>query len=243
MKRPANAPTIVTGAARGIGRAIAERLVADGSKLALLDIDPTVLDVAAELGATGVTVDLADPEATRSAMAEAITELGGVWLLVNNAGIFGKTPILEISVAEWDQMMAVNVRSMLVTTQVAAPVMIAAGGGRIVNQASMAAKLGTPGEAHYAASKAAVAALTRISAQELGPHNVTVNSLCPGYVLTEMGADTRDPEQIREWESLSPLGRLGTPEDVAAAVAFLASEDAGYLTGEALNVSGGMCTW
>ena len=93
------------------------------------------------------------------------------------------------------------------------------------------------------ASKAAVAALTRISAQELGPHNVTVNSLCPGYVLTEMGADTRDPEQIREWESLSPLGRLGTPEDVAAAVAFLASEDAGYLTGEALNVSGGMCTW
>ncbi|NOX31782.1 MAG: SDR family oxidoreductase, partial [Actinobacteria bacterium] len=100
-----------------------------------------------------------------------------------------------------------------------------------------------PGEAHYAASKAAVVALGRIAAMELGPDQITVNSICPGYVLTEMGAETRDPEQVASWAAQSPLARLASPDDVAAAIAFLASEEAGYITGEALNVSGGMCTW
>ena len=243
MNRPADAPAIVTGAARGIGRTIAQRLATDGARVALLDIDDSVLGVADELDGVGAVVDLADAQATRAAVSEVVTELGGLWLLVNNAGIFGKVPLLEIDVEDWDRMMSVNVRAMLVTIQAAAPAMIAHGGGRIVNQASMAAKLGTPGEAHYAASKAAVTALTRIAARELGPHGITVNCLCPGYVLTEMGADTRDPEQIHDWESLSPLGRLGTPDDVAAAVAFLASDGAAYMTGESLNVSGGMCMW
>jgi len=176
-------------------------------------------------------------------MASAINRMGSVWLLVNNAGIFAKTPILEIDPDQWDKMMETNVRSMLVTIQAVAGSMAANGGGRIVNQASMAAKLGTPGEAHYAASKAAVVALSRIAAMELGPDQITVNSLCPGYVLTEMGADTRDPEQVSSWAAKSPLARLASPDDVAAAIAFLASEEAGYITGEALNVSGGMCTW
>ena len=112
-----------------------------------------------------------------------------------------------------------------------------------MNMASMAAKRGTPGEAAYAASKAAVVALSRIAAMELGSHGVTVNSICPGYVLTEMGADTRSEDQIAEWTALSPLGRLGDPGDVAGVIAFLASDDGGYLTGQAVNVTGGMCTW
>ena len=236
---------IVSGAAQGIGLALARRLVDEGMRVTLLDRNREVDEKAAALGplASARVVDLRDVEQTRVAAASAIEEMGGGWLLVNNAGIFDKTPVLEIDPADWDRMMEINVRSMLVLIQAVAPAMQAAAGGRIVNQASMAAKLGTPGEAHYAASKAAVVALTRIAAQELGPDQITVNSICPGYVLTEMGADTRDPEQVAEWTSKSPLGRLATPQDVAAAAVFLASDEAGYITGEALNVSGGMCTW
>ena len=210
----------------------------------LADRDPSVLDQATKLGDRhrGLVLDLCDAEATNSILRQAITELGGLWGIVNNAGIFAKTPLLEIPLEEWDTMMRVNVRSMVQVIQAAAPFLIEGGGGRIVNQSSMAAKLGTPGESHYAASKAAVGALTRIAAQELGPHGITVNSVCPGYVLTEMGADTRDPEQVAEWTAKSPLGRLATPDDVANAIAFLLSDEASYITGEALNVSGGMCT-
>ena len=107
----------------------------------------------------------------------------------------------------------------------------------------MAAKLGTPGEAAYAASKAAVVALTRIAAMEFGPHDITVNAICPGYVLTEMGADTRSAEQIDAWSAKSPLGRLACADDVAELIAFLSGDGAGYITGEALNITGGMCTW
>jgi len=236
---------IVTGAAQGIGLAVARRLIDADMTVTMVDRNPDVLEVAAGLGASasGSVVDLCDVEACRAAMASAIDRMGSVWLLVNNAGIFAKTPILEIDPDQWDKMMETNVRSMLVTIQAVAGSMAATGGGRIVNQASMAAKLGTPGEASYAASKAAVVALGRIAAMELGPDQITVNSICPGYVLTEMGAETRDPEQVSGWTAKSPLARLASPDDVAAAVAFLASEEAGYITGEALNVSGGMCTW
>jgi NAD(P)-dependent dehydrogenase (short-subunit alcohol dehydrogenase family) len=234
---------IVTGAARGIGAEIAARFAAAGDRVGLLDRDPAVTAVAARLGGVGVTADLADVAATRAAIAELLAELGGCWCLVNNAGVFVTAPLLELDPAVWDDVMAVNARAMLVTTQCVAPAMIERGGGRIVNQASMAAKLGTPGESAYAASKAAVVALTRIAAMELGPHQVTVNAICPGYVLTDLGADTRDESQVAEWTSRSPLGRLATPADVAALALHLASDDAAYITGEALNVTGGMCTW
>ena len=215
------APTrtaIVTGAARGIGAAIAVRLADDGLRLALVDRDPTVHAIAAGLGDDhlAATVDLGDPLATADAIASLIEQLGSCWALVNNAGVFLKRPLTETTVEEWDRVQAVNTRSMLVTTQAVVPAMTRAGSGRIVNLASMAAKLGTPGEAAYAASKAAVVALSRIAAKELGPAGITVNSICPGYVLTDLGADTRDPAQVAEWEALSPLGRLATPADVAA---------------------------
>jgi len=236
---------IVTGGAQGIGLAIARRLAADGMAVTILDRTPAVVDVARAIGRSvaGKVVDLSDVAATRQVVAEAIDDMGGLWLLVNNAGIFAKSPILEIDPDEWDRMMEVNVRSMLVTIQAATPAMTSGGGGRIVNQASMAAKLGTPGEAHYAASKAAVVALSRIASMELGPDQITVNNICPGYVLTELGAETRDPAQVAEWTAKSPLGRLACVEDVASAVAFLASEEAAYITGESLNISGGMCSW
>ena len=234
---------LVTGAARGIGRRIAERLIEEGMRATLLDIDPAVEDVARALGAASLVVDLADAAATRRVLASGGAD-DPYWLVVNNAGVFSKTPLLEITLEEWDRVHRVNVRSMVVVIQALAPAMIAAGtGGRIVNVASMAAKLGTPGESAYAASKAAVVALSRIAAMELGPHGVTVNAVCPGYILTEMGADTRTPDQVAAWTAKSPLGRLGQPDDVASAVAFLASDDGSYMTGQAINVTGGMCMW
>ena len=234
---------LVTGAARGIGRRIAERLIEEGMRATLLDIDPAVEDVARALGATNLVVDLADAAATRRGLASGGAD-DPYWLVVNNAGVFSKTPLLEIALEEWDRVHRVNVRSMVVVIQALAPAMIAAGtGGRIVNVASMAAKLGTQGESAYAASKAAVVALSRIAAMEFGPHGVTVNAVCPGYILTEMGADTRTPDQVAAWTAKSPLARLGHPDDVASAVAFLASDDGSYMTGQAINVTGGMCMW
>ena len=234
---------LITGAAAGIGRRTAERLASAGMKATLLDIDPAVEDVARSMAASSIVVDLADVPETRRVLADDARH-GPYWLVVNNAGVFSKTPLLEMTLEEWDRVHRVNARSMVVVMQELVPAMISAGtGGRIVNVASMAAKLGTPGEAAYAASKAAVVALSRIAAMEFGPHGVTVNAVCPGYVLTEMGADTRTEDQVAAWTAKSPLGRLGDPDDVASAVAFLASEDGSYMTGQAINVTGGMCMW
>ena len=233
---------LVTGAARGIGRCVAERLVAEGMRATILDVDPDVQRVARELGAQSIVVDLCDDDAARDALAVSMGD-DPFWLLVNNAGVFTKTPLLEMSLNEWDHLHQVNVRAMVITMQAITPSMRSVGGGRVVNMASMAAKRGTPGEAAYAASKAGVVALSRIAAMELGSYGITVNSICPGYVLTEMGAATRSADEVAAWTALSPLGRLGTPADLAGVVAFLASDDGSYITGQALNVTGGMCTW
>jgi 3-oxoacyl-[acyl-carrier protein] reductase len=240
-RRFEGARCIVTGAARGIGAEIARALGAEGARLGLLDVHADVKATAAELGADIDIADLADPEAARGATARLIEALGGVDVLVNNAGILRITPLLDITVEEWDLVFDVNVRSMLVTTQVAAAAMIDAGrGGRIVNLASMAAKRASGGQAHYSASKAAVVSLTQTAAVELGPHAITVNAICPGYVLTDMGAATRTPEMVAEWSAASPLGRCAEPTDVARMALFLASADAAYCTGQAFNVTGGM---
>ena len=232
---------IITGAARGIGAAIAATYRREGAELVLLDREADVCHAtAARLGVTALAVDLADPDATTQVMHEAIEHLGGVDVLVNNAGILRFAPLLEITIDDWDATFDINVRAMLVTTQIAARRMIADGGGTIVNMASMGGKVGSPNQAHYAASKAAVISLTRVAAMELGPHAIRVNCICPGYVLTEMGAATRTPEMVAEWASMSPLGRCAEPDDVASMALFLASDDARYSTGEAFNVAGGM---
>ncbi len=235
---------VTTGAARGIGAAIARHFAAAGARVAILDqLADEARSVAADIDGVAFDCDLTDAASTTSAMESAIAALGGVDVLVNNAGVFKITPLLDISTDEWDWVFAVNTRAMLLTTQVAARAMIAQGtGGKIVNMASMGGKVGAAGQAHYAASKAAVISLTQVAAAELGAHGINVNSICPGYVLTEMGATTRTPEQIAEWSAKSPLGRLAETSDVAAMALFLASHDADYCTGQAMNVTGGMIT-
>jgi 3-oxoacyl-[acyl-carrier protein] reductase len=227
---------IVTGGSGGIGAAIVERFLGDGARVA-------VLDRRARAEATAslfFSVDLRDPLDTRRAVGEAIAALGGVDVLVNCAGVFQHVSLLDITVDDWNLVLDINARATLVTMQAAVPAMLEARSGAIVNIASMAAKQGGGGEGHYAASKAAVVALTRAGAQEWGCHGVTVNAVCPGYVLTAMGADTRSEADVAAWSAKSPLGRLGVPEDVAGVTHFLASPAGGYLTGQAINVTGGM---
>ncbi|MFM2076160.1 MAG: hypothetical protein RJA49_50 [Actinomycetota bacterium] len=188
-----------------------------------------------------MSVELSDPDSARAATQAAIDALGGVDVLVNNAGILRMAPLLEITIEDWDATFDINVRAMLLTTQVVATAMIAQGdGGAIVNMASMGGKVGSPRQAHYAASKSAVIGLTRVAAMELGVHGIRVNCICPGYVLTEMGAATRTPEMVAAWSAMSPLGRCAEPEEVASMAVFLASDEARYCTGEAMNVTGGM---
>jgi 3-oxoacyl-[acyl-carrier protein] reductase len=233
---------VVTGGARGIGAEIARRCAAEGAEISVLDrLAEQGSALAQELGCHFVPVDLTDQANTTDALGQAIETLDGIDVLVNNAGILRFSALLDISVEEWDTTFAINTTAMLVTTQIAARSMIAAGtGGKIINLASMAGKTGGAGQAHYAASKAAVIALTRVTALELGASGITANCICPGYVLTDMGAATRTEEDVAEWSSYSPLGRLGHPADVAGVAAFLASADADYMTGQAVNVTGGM---
>lgn len=232
---------VVTGGARGIGAEIVRSFAAEGARVAILDqLADDAAELASEVSGLDVACDLSDQHDTRAAMGRAIDGLGGIDVLVNNAGVFRITPLLDISTEEWDWVFSINVRAMLLTTQIAARSMIEQGGGKIVNMASMGGKVGAAGQAHYAASKAAVISLTQVSAAELGPHGINVNSVCPGYVLTEMGASTRTSDQVAQWSARSPLGRLAEPSDVAATALFLASSDADYCTGQALNVTGGM---
>ena len=238
---------VVTGAARGIGAAIAAAFATEGAQLAIIDqLSDETSAIAATLGAVPIVGDLRDPDHARQATAAAIDALGGIDVLINNAGILRFSSILDMSSDEWDLTFEVNARSMLFTTQVAVRQMIAQGrgdavsAGKIVNMASMGGKLGSPNQAHYCASKAAVIAFTRVSAMEFGPYGINVNCICPGYVLTEMGAATRTPAMIDAWSSKSPLARLAEPADVAKTAVFLASSDSDYCTGQAMNVSGGM---
>jgi 3-oxoacyl-[acyl-carrier protein] reductase len=232
---------LVTGAAAGIGAAIARRFASEGAAVALLDVDDErVAALAGETGGVAFVADVAVPAELRDAIAHGVEALGGLDVLVNNAGILRTAPVEELDLEEWDLVFATNVRSMVVATQAALGALRASPAPRIVNMASMGAKVGAPGQAAYAASKAAVVSLTQVCARELGPDGITVNCLCPGYVLTEMGAATRTPEQVAAWAAASPLGRLAEPEDVAAGALFLASDDGAYTTGQALNVNGGM---
>jgi NAD(P)-dependent dehydrogenase (short-subunit alcohol dehydrogenase family) len=241
--RLAGRRVVVTGGARGIGGRIAAVLAGEGAYIAILDrLADLGSDAAKQIGGCFHEVDLSNAADAERATADAVDELGGIDVLVNCAGIFSKTDLMDLAVDEWDRLFAINVRAMLTTMQVAGRTMIPARSGRIINLASMAAKKGGAHEAAYAASKAAVVALTRSAAYEWGPHGITANSICPGYVLTEMGANTRTPELVASWEAMSPLGRLGTPDDVAAVALFLSLPESGYLTGQAINVTGGMVT-
>lgn len=241
-RRLDGARVVVTGGARGIGGEIAARFSREGARVAILDrLAEEGRATADSIGVAFHEVDLLDPAGTEDAVRAAIMGLGGLDVLVNSAGILQLKPLLDITVEDWNRMFAINARAMLTTMQTAAHHWLDADhGGKIINLASMAAKKGGANEAHYAASKSAVVALTRAAALEWGCHHITANALCPGFILTDMGAATRTEEDVALWSSWSPLGRLGEPSDVAGVALFLASSDSDYLTGQAINVTGGM---
>jgi NAD(P)-dependent dehydrogenase (short-subunit alcohol dehydrogenase family) len=237
---------LVTGAARGLGLATARRVGESGDRVWVADIrrelgEEAVRGLVAEgIDARFVEVDITD-EASVEAMAKTVSADGPVYALVNNAaradGVGGKA-VHEISVAEWDSVLDVNLRGTWLVSRAVAPGMIAAGVGRIVNLGSDAALFGSPRLAHYIASKGGVAALTRAMASDLGPHGITVNTVAPGLTETE-ATEAVPAERHQLYRSLRALERTQQPDDVCGVVAFLLSPDAGYITGQQIVVNGG----
>lgn len=242
---------LVTGAAQGIGRAIAEHLHAQGARVLLVDRNaaPLVETVEAMRTANGFGVDcaiadLADPAAIATLAAEIADRHPRVDVLVNNAGIEFDLPLEKITVDVFDRVIAVNLRAPLLLTQALVPV-FSASGGAVVNISSIHADHAFPHAIPYACSKAGLVALTRNLALELAPRRIRVNAVCPGYIDTPMWDEwlrsAPDPEALaRHTEALHPLGRRGTPEDVASAVAYLASAQSAWVTGTCLIVDGGL---
>ena len=237
---------VVTGAARGIGFAIAQALGQCGARVAIADLDAAAADTAArqlcELGidAIGVAVDVAD-EAQVQAMVTAVEQaLGGVDILVNNAGIVSTGPLLEVSAAEWNRVMAIDLTSVFFCAKAVLPGMMQRRAGRIINIASVAGKRGGGllGNSCYAAAKGGVIALTKGLAREAGPFNITANAITPALTDTDM-TRALSPEARARVLADMPLGRAGTPRDIAAAVCFLASGAASFVTGEIMDVDGG----
>jgi len=229
---------LVIGGAGGIGSAVVAGFVREGARVVVID---RVALPAAEGLVAQLTCDIADSDALVAAIDRGQVLLGAIDVLVNAAGILRITPFLDTDLDEWDLVQAVNARAAFVAIREAGRRMHAAGTrGRIVTIASMAAKTGGVDEVAYASSKAAVVAMTRVAALEWGASGITVNCVCPGYVPTAMGADTRTADDIAAWESQTALGRLGTPDDVAGVIHFLTTPAADYMTGQALNITGGM---
>lgn len=250
---------IVTGAARGLGEAIAARLAADGASVVLVDLSPDVTGTArriAEAGAGAATVgliaDVSDEAACEAAISEAAALLGGVDVLVNNAGIGGPdTAVVDTAVADFRRVLEVNLGGAFLASRSVARLMIAQGtGGAIVNLGSIFGQQGVAGGAGYCASKAGVALLTQSLALELARHQIRVNTIAPGNMATEMhweelrsraaASGTSFEEQVSLVRDSVPLGRHGTGADIAGAVAWLASADAGYVTGQTIGVNGGV---
>jgi 2-hydroxycyclohexanecarboxyl-CoA dehydrogenase len=249
---PAPKVGIVTGGGSGIGLAIAERLAADGIAVAVLDRDGGAADeAAAKLSAaggtaTGVAVDVTDRPGLEAAVAEVADRLGPPTILVNNAGLQGFEPFLKITPERWAQILEVNLTGTFHCCQVVLPHMLAAGWGRIVNISSSSAQGGQPLMAHYVSPKAGVIGLTKALALEFGPKGITVNTIPPGFIDTPMLRDSEAKGHlgggVDEHAQRTPVRRVGRPEDIAAATAFLVKEEASYVTGQVIGVNGGRNT-
>ncbi|MET7475635.1 SDR family NAD(P)-dependent oxidoreductase [Streptomyces sp. NPDC005648] len=234
---------VVTGGARGIGAGIATVLAAKGAAVAVWDLNAEGAEkTAAEIQAAGgravaVAGDAAEATAVARAAARTREELGPVSILVNNAGTTAYEPFTGISEASWDRMIAINLKGPFLVTQELIPDMVEAGWGRIVNISSSSAQTGAPAMAHYASSKGGVIALTRALAVEYIAQGITVNHVPPGFIDTPLVR--QGPIDVEAAAATMPMKRAGTPEDVAHAVAYLASEEAGYVTGQTFGVNGG----
>jgi len=237
---------VVTGGASGIGLGVARALVADGHHVAVLDRNGTAADaVAAELGtlALAIEVDVADRASVHSAFAKIRGELGPVEILVTSAGIESFQPLLDITPESWERILAVNLTGTFTCVQAAVPDMLAAGWGRIVTIASSSAQSGAPNMAHYAASKGGVISLTKSIAVELARKGITANAITPSLVDTPMARAAEaagDFPGVDLVGSMVPLGRAGTPADIAAMCAFLCADGGSYITGQVIGVNGGM---
>jgi 3-oxoacyl-[acyl-carrier protein] reductase len=232
---------IVLGAARGIGAAIAERLAEEEAKLVIGDTRQAEGEATAKrLGGLFCTCDVSRKEDVESVVALALERFGRLDIMVQNAGIFPQTDLVAIPVEEWDQVLAVNLRGSFLAVQAALAPMTAQRYGRIVLTSSITGpRVVPPGHAHYAASKAGILGLIRSAALEGAPYGITVNAIEPGNILTEGMRSERSQAYIAAMERAVPLGRLGTPRDVANAALFLVSDEAAYVTGTSIVVDGG----
>jgi 3-oxoacyl-[acyl-carrier protein] reductase len=241
-----NKVAVVTGAARGIGRAVAARLAGGGAAVALCDVLADEVDEAAtalaqeyDVPARGYVVDVADPEAVNGFVSGVAREFGSLDVLVNNAGIARDALSIRMSDADFDRVLKVNLYGAFHFCRAAGRIMFKQRSGKIINMSSVIGVMGNVGQANYAAAKGGLIALTKTVAKELAGRGVNVNAVAPGFIETEMTAALAD-EVKEEYKKLIPVGRFGTPQDVAEVIAFLASEASAYLTGQLIFIDGGM---
>ncbi len=241
-----NKVALITGSGRGIGKTIAMKLAGAGANIVINDIGEAsaVESVADEIRAMGreslaVVADISSSADVDRMVAETIDKLGRIDILVNNAGITRDRLLIRMTEEEWDMVLAVNLKSVFLCTRAVLKHMTKQRSGRIISMASIVGIMGNAGQANYAAAKAGIIGFTKTIAKEAAPRGITVNAIAPGFIDTQMTQQLSDTQKEALKQRI-PLGTLGTPDDVAAAVAFLASEEAAYITGHVLNVDGGM---
>jgi len=239
---------IVTGAGGGIGRKIARRLTREGMVVAVLDRDSAAAEAAAaEIGGLALAADVTSPKEVSGAVDTVLARLQRIDVLVNNAGIAWMGPAMDMPLEALQAMLRVNVEGVFIVTRAVLPHMMASRSGSVVNLASWAGKTGNANFAGYCASKFAVIGLTQALAREMAPHSIRVNAICPGIVVDTAMRSTIEVQQrhyglpdTAEREKSIPIGRVSVPDDVARIAAFLASDEASYMTGESINLSGGL---
>jgi 2-hydroxycyclohexanecarboxyl-CoA dehydrogenase len=233
----------VTGAGQGIGRGIATKLAAEGATVVVTDInEDTAKETAATIGGVGIRTDVTSRESVEAMVEQVMRQFGRIDVLVNNAGWDKSGPFVDSDPADWDRIIAINLYGVLHTSKAVLPIMAAQGAGSVVNLASDAGRVGSSGEAVYSAAKGGVIAFTKATAREMARHQVNANCVCPGPTDTALFASVGgDNPKLREALTKAiPFRRLAQPEDLANVVAFLASDEAAYVTGQTVSVSGGL---